>query len=397
MGKQYKAGTNRGMIQECANAGKSKRETLNELRPLVLSGEMQFKRNPTAAEKMAGITNRIVKPTHEQLIELKNEIGRVFAIMGKSDSADFDAPEITPQPDPQPEIQDENEPEDEPEDRPRAKGKERIKNELARFAARMVVIRKFLADRLEMSDPIDDLGNRPEWAAARLIPAGIPVEALLDTMTLHWPQDARNECGITKFDFKTLSKNIAKERGIDISDKHEMFGYLVVLVENRIPVWMGGPQGTGKSTLARQIAEHLGLPYGEIGLNAGASRSDLLGRLTASPLKPFILSKFCEMFSNGGVFCLEEVDAALPEVLVALNNALAGSAGDPMFNSANGDDYTKHEDFVPIATANTWGLGANRLYLRERLDSATLDRFRMGRVFVELDMRIVNQILFSQV
>src|SRR4051812_43350117 len=40
-----------------------------------------FKRNPTATEKLHGITHRVPKPMGDQLVELANEIGRVYALM----------------------------------------------------------------------------------------------------------------------------------------------------------------------------------------------------------------------------------------------------------------------------------------------------------------------------
>jgi len=411
---QWGENTKKGMIAQLASAGMTKRDTYNRLRPLVESGlePMVYKRNPTASEKVIGITHRIPKSPAEQLVDLKNDIGRVYSAMGKSTSADFDAPETdaidtTPTDATPTVIEDDapvmdefvNEAIEVEEDEPtpvRAKGKKAIADSLNEFARRMKHCRDYLASKA-FADPIDELGLRPEDAARKLIPAGVPVEALIDVMTLTWPEDARNEVNATKFGWEDFSAKLGVQNGISPYDakgntRHVMFPYLVLLAENRIPIWLGGPMGTGKSTLARQLAEHFNLPYGETALSAGATRGDLLGRLTASQTEPFILSKFCEIYSGGGVFCFEEIDAALPDVLITLNNAMAG---DSMFNSANGLDYDKHADVITVATANTWGTGANMLYLRERLDAATLDRFRMGRVFIRFDQSVADKVLFG--
>jgi MoxR-like ATPase len=79
-------------------------------------------------------------------------------------------------------------------------------------------------------------------------------------------------------------------------------------------------------------------------------------------------------------------------MLLVLNNALAG---DELYNSSNGTTIKRHPDFIPVATANTWGTGgSNREYnAREKLDFATLDRWRMGRVFVDLDESVEDYIL----
>lgn len=382
--------TKRRMIGDLCEQGYTKRQTFDALRPLV---ESQTK--PLIFSANVG-GHRSPKPMHEQLIELKNEIGRVFAIMGRSASADFDAEEIpveeeTPQEE-TPEAEEEKE--EEIPAKPRAKHKATVRDEIAYFVRRVREIRAMLKRRAEMSEAYDELGNRPAWAAARLIPAGIPADALLDVMTFHWDDDVRNDAGISKFDFKRLSRQIAEEREIDMTGKHELFPYVLTLVEERVPVMLVGPMGAGKSYLAKQIAEHMELPYGETACSAGATRGDFYGRLTASQERPFILSKFAEIYSGGGVFNFEEIDAALPEILIALNNALAG---DEFFNSSNGESYSMSGNFVAMATANTWGTGASRMYnARERLDSATLDRWRMGRVFVELDERIEDEIAFSR-
>lgn len=384
--------TKRRMIGELCEQGNTKRFVFDALRPLV---ESQTK--PMIFSANTG-GHRTPKPMHEQLIELKNEIGRVYAIMGRSHSADFDSEEIPASdipPAPEPEETPEPEQEETPDDgKPRAKHKQTVRGEIAYFLKRVREIRAMLTRRAEMSEVYDELGNRPAWAAARLIPAGVPADALLDVMALHWDEDVRNDAGISKFDFARLSRQIAEEREIDMTGKHKLFPYILTLVEERIPVFLIGSMGTGKSFLCEQVADYLGLPYGETACSAGATRGDFYGRLTASQDRPFILSKFAEIYSGGGVFNFEEIDAALPEILIALNNALAGKR---FFNSSNGEEYVMHSDFIAMATGNTPGTGANRLYnARERLDSATLDRWRMGRVTMELDEAIEDQIAYSR-
>ena len=72
-----------------------------------------------------------------------------------------------------------------------------------------------------------------------------------------------------------------------------------------------------------------------------------------------------------GVFILDEIDNGNANVLSVLNSALANGS------CAFADGMVaKHKDFILIATANTFGNGANAQYVgRNQLDSATLDRF----------------------
>lgn len=397
--------TKRRVIGDLCESGMSKIEVWNELRPRVTAQTEPFIFSHNTPH------GRTPKSMQEQYKALKDEIGRVFALMGRAENASFDSEEIPPMdapadaptpdpvPSPDPISEQEEEQAEEEEQVPEppkvaAKGKSGVREEIAYFLRRVREIRAFCKLREERSEPIDEIGIRPAEVAGKLIPAGIPADALLDAMTFHWEADTRNDAGITTFDFKRLSAQIAEEREIDMDGKHEMFPYVLTLVEERIPVFLVGPMGTGKSFLCRQIADYLNIPYGETACSAGATRGDFYGRLTASNEKPFILSKFAEVYGNGGVFNFEEIDAALPEILIALNNALAGDA---FYNSSNGEDYNAHPDFVAMATGNTFGTGANRLYTaRERLDAATLDRWRMGRVLVELDPRIEEMLAFRK-
>ncbi|MFN9291274.1 MAG: AAA family ATPase, partial [Planctomyces sp.] len=99
----------------------------------------------------------------------------------------------------------------------------------------------------------------------------------------------------------------------------------------------------------------------------------------------YVESDFVRLYENGGVFLFDEVDAADPNTLLFINQALAnGSFFVPQRKGRS--KVTRHADFVCVAAANTFGNGANGTYAgRERLDEAFLDRFRAGRHFVDYD------------
>lgn len=102
---------------------------------------------------------------------------------------------------------------------------------------------------------------------------------------------------------------------------------------------------------------------------AQTSKAELLGFINANG--NYIITEFRKAYEFGGVFVLDEVDAGNPNVLAVLNSALSNSVcsfADLMVK--------KHEDFVLIACANTFGFGSDRQYVgRNQLDAATLDRF----------------------
>ena len=142
-------------------------------------------------------------------------------------------------------------------------------------------------------------------------------------------------------------------------------------------VLMVGPAGTGKSTIARQAAESLNLMFAEISLNPGMSATALLGYCSADGT--YIRSLFRERYEHGGVFHFDEFDNGHPSTLATINAALAN--GHMAFPDRM---IPKHEDFLCVASANTYGRGADRQYVgRQQIDGATLDRFTVETIEVD--------------
>lgn len=160
-----------------------------------------------------------------------------------------------------------------------------------------------------------------------------------------------------------------------------------------------GPAGSGKTHVAHQVAEALGRPFASISCTTGMSESALSGWLI--PMGEggrfvFVSSDFVRMYEEGGVFLFDEVDAADPNTLLFINQALAnGSFYLPQREGKT--RVARHADFVCIAAANTFGTGGNGTYAgRERLDEAFLDRFRAGRVFVSYDTKFERSVVDAE-
>jgi cobaltochelatase CobS len=169
---------------------------------------------------------------------------------------------------------------------------------------------------------------------------------------------------------------------------HPVFAAVVQLANARKHIFLPGPAGCGKSHMAGQVAEALGLRFGFISCSAGMSESQLLGRtIPAGDHGQFEFqpTQFLECYEDGGVFLFDEIDAADANVLLVINSALAN--GHLSVPSRHGNPVAKrHADFVCIAAANTYGRGADRQYVgRSELDESTLDRFRIGTVPMDYD------------
>jgi cobaltochelatase CobS len=172
---------------------------------------------------------------------------------------------------------------------------------------------------------------------------------------------------------------------------HAKFGRALRLAAARRNILLVGPAGCGKTHLAEQVAEALGLPFACISCTAGMSEGQLLGRLvpTGEGGKfEYLRSDFVRCYEEGGVFLFDEIDAADSNTLLVINAALAnGHMALP--NRPEKPMAKKHPNFVCIAAANTFGTGADRQYVgRNQLDESTLDRFRIGQIELDYDFDI---------
>ncbi len=180
-----------------------------------------------------------------------------------------------------------------------------------------------------------------------------------------------------------------KKPGIVKGRLHSSFKQTVRLAESERNVWLSGPAGTGKTTLAKQVSEALGLEFGFIACSQGMGEGHLLGRMTAHG--DYLPSRFVEVFENGGLYLFDEIDAADANTLIVLNSALAN--GTLSVPSRVSKPYAeRHPDFICIAAANTWGSGSVDYSARGIIDQATKDRFCGAKVYVDYDRKLEKEI-----
>lgn len=168
---------------------------------------------------------------------------------------------------------------------------------------------------------------------------------------------------------------------------HVRLGDVVTTLSAGLHVMMVGPAGTGKSTIAHQAADALGIKFYSIPCNPQMPASQLMGYKDATG--NYRDTPFRQAFEHGGVFLFDEIDNSNASVLASMNGALAN--GHMTFPDGL---VKRHPDFRAIGAANTYGMGATRQYVgRTAIDGATLDRFAM--LTIEIDESLESIVAMS--
>jgi MoxR-like ATPase len=161
--------------------------------------------------------------------------------------------------------------------------------------------------------------------------------------------------------------------------RHHMFATVLKWIRAGCNVALVGPAGTGKSTIAEQVAEELGLEFRATG--ALLSKYDLVGYCDASGT--YHETPLYQAYVDGMLFNFDELDGSSPDAVVAFN---AITDNQKHYAFPNGMQ-TKHDDFVAVACMNTWGNGATADYVgRYKQDAASMSRF--VKVFIDYDVNI---------
>lgn len=185
---------------------------------------------------------------------------------------------------------------------------------------------------------------------------------------------AANEAAPTKEKGEEKEEKKAEEKNLLIAPKkanrsHYMLPLVVKSLKAHCHAWLVGPAGSGKSSIAANAAAELNLPYASLSVCGQTTKTDLLGYMDAHGV--YRTTCFRQAYEQGGVFCLDEVDNGNANVLAVINSALSNSV-------CTFPDKTieRHPNFLVVACANTFGLGAHSGYVgRTQIDAATLDRF----------------------
>lgn len=159
---------------------------------------------------------------------------------------------------------------------------------------------------------------------------------------------------------------------LELDVVHPVFTLALACLQQRIPVYLQGASGGGKTTMAKQLAEALSLDYTPYTVGPSTEEHHLLGMKWPTKEGPvYSPGVFYGPYKDGGLILLDELDNGGPDVNVNLNHLLAN--GECLF--PNDELVTAHEKFCIVGGANTLGLGGDRQYIRNQQDAAFLDRW----------------------
>ena len=112
---------------------------------------------------------------------------------------------------------------------------------------------------------------------------------------------------------------LAQKTGAKQEILHEKFGKILNLLKRKQAVYCYGQAGTGKSEMAKQLADALGLKF--YPMSTLTQEFKLHGFVDGNG--KYHETNFYRAFKNGGLFFLDEMDSCASDVLVGINGALA--------------------------------------------------------------------------
>ena len=166
----------------------------------------------------------------------------------------------------------------------------------------------------------------------------------------------------------------------------------VILGQN---VFLVGGAGTGKTTLAQNVAGALGREYITINCSQWTAPTEIIGGQT---LDGYQEGKLIEAWKEGYMLILDELPKIDPNTAGLFNDALAKTKlpNSLVFNSRK-EKFEKHPNFCVIATGNIYPNTESMAYgANNKQDLSLLDRFA-GSVYtieknVELEKSVVGSV-----
>ena len=249
--------------------------------------------------------------------------------------------------------------------------------------AMLAKLREKLATSLEELPADEPAFSTPAPTLAPTMPKanghnGDAAELLRDLILKGWKPESGIDAEQVRAIIRAELPNLIPTRRLEIvtptetrileETTHKTLADLIAYAATGENVLLVGPAGSGKTTGAEQACKALNRLFTIQGVVDGAHAIYGFNNATAYQTTPFR-----HAFENGAAYIKDEIDGDDPGALLALNAGLAN--GYTNFPDSPLPIH-RHPDFICIACGNTFGRGADRLYVgRNQLDAATLDRF----------------------
>lgn len=158
---------------------------------------------------------------------------------------------------------------------------------------------------------------------------------------------------------------------------------------NKLPLLLKGPTGTGKSRFVEYMAYELGKNLITISCHEETSSTDLIGRFIIKGAETiWIDGPLTIAVKNGSILYLDEIAEARPDVVVAIH-ALTDHRRE-LYIDKLGETLKAHEDFMLVASFNP---GYQRGY--KELKPSTRQRF-VAISFYYPEPKVEQQILVDE-
>ena len=165
-------------------------------------------------------------------------------------------------------------------------------------------------------------------------------------------------------------------------------------------LWLHGHTGTGKTTLAEQIASRIGYPVFRLNLDSNMERADIVGSKeivveNGQPTTKFFEGILPRAMRMPCFLILDEMDAGMPDILFSVQRALEKKG--LVLTEDGGRLVQSHTAFRFVATANSRGQGDEFGWYQgvRPMNLATLDRFgtfiEVGYLAKDQETRVISK------
>ena len=136
-------------------------------------------------------------------------------------------------------------------------------------------------------------------------------------------------------------------------DHGKIMKTLAIGIRDNMPILMIGESGTGKTSAVRYIAEQTKHGLRRVPLNGGTTADELKGRILINEKGTYWVDGILtEAMRNGEWIVLDEINAALPEVLMVLQSVLDDDGYLVLEEKDDKEIVRKHPNFRLFATCN---------------------------------------------